>query len=251
MTIRAWKIAVGFTVLFAAYQLPQALMLRWGRIDLFVAATLLFLPVAYGVARWIGSRGWSEYFLPLNRRVVLLVLGVPLGMTASFAGTWAGIRLGYTHVDRVEPWSAHVGYLLAVYGVSLISSLAEDILTRGFLLRHWPGLGLKWFVPLSALVYVLNHIYVLRRGPSLWMFLYVLGFALAWPLLKTRQMWLTVGAHWGWNIVYHTVNTLWMTTTVAPAAARYAMSIGSILLCLLLWPTTVCLRHLINRRTKA
>lgn len=236
------KILLGLLILFLAYQLPQGLMLRTGSVGLFVAATLVFVVVAYAVARWTGGRGWTEYYLPLQRSSLLLLIGgLPLGIAASALGTWAGVRLGYVRVDHVVTWRSQAGYLAAVYAISFISSAAEDIVTRGYLLRHWPARLMKWFVPLSALAYVLNHIYVVTKGPSLWAFLYLLGAALAWPVWKTRNMWLTVGAHWGWNLVYHTVDVRWTTTTSNPAAARWSMALGSALLLLLMLAVTrVC-----------
>jgi membrane protease YdiL (CAAX protease family) len=90
---------------------------------------------------------------------------------------------------------------------TFLPSLAEDILTRGYLFRHLEQrTSRRVFVLLSPAIYVLNHIYALSSGPTQLTYLFVIGLMLAVPLLVTRNLWYTVGAHWAGNIIYRISN---------------------------------------------
>lgn len=85
---------------------------------------------------------------------------------------------------------------------TLLPSLAEDILTRGYLFAHLTTrLNKNLFVFISALVFALNHIFRLTHVDVM-LYIFILGLLLAWCLVYTRSLWLTLGLHWGTNIAY-------------------------------------------------
>jgi hypothetical protein len=85
---------------------------------------------------------------------------------------------------------------------TLLPSLAEDILTRGYLFAHLQNkFSSALFIFISALVFTLNHIFRLSQTDVM-VYIFMLGLLLAWCLVYTRSLWLTLGVHWGTNIAY-------------------------------------------------
>ena len=107
---------------------------------------------------------------------------------------------------------------------TLLPSLAEDILTRGYLFAHRNKKGSNMlFVFISALVFTLNHIFRLTHADVM-IYIFILGLLLAWCLVYTRSLWLTLGIHWGTNIAYQ------FFTNVVPLKAVKETGYGNYLL---------------------
>jgi membrane protease YdiL (CAAX protease family) len=150
----------------------------------------------------------------------LLVLGLALALLAKSAAIAIGTRAGvYSFAWKDEVLAAGLAGALAWLGFStVVPSVAEDILTRGLVLRAFPRLGRHWlFVPVSAALYVLNHIHRLHEGPVEWLRLFCFGLAYAAALYRTRSLWAAVGLHWGWNLANGLLD-LFATTGVQQAA---------------------------------
>jgi membrane protease YdiL (CAAX protease family) len=91
---------------------------------------------------------------------------------------------------------------------TFVASISEDILTRGFIKRALPSLGARsLFIPVSAALYVLNHIYRLGNGPLEWLQLFCYGLAYAAALHYSGSLWPAVGLHWGWNFANSLADT--------------------------------------------
>jgi hypothetical protein len=170
----------------------------------FLGLMLAFVGVAYAVARWQGLAGLRAWGLTGGwRSGPLLVVGLAVGLLAY--GLAFGVRL-WLHLEVVAVVPNTLPLLRQTLVFSLgtfLPSLAEDILTRGYVFRHLrPRFGAAALVVLSATIYVLNHWYALGNGPAQLVYLFVLGLMLAVPLAVTRNLWYTVGAHWAGNIVY-------------------------------------------------
>jgi hypothetical protein len=105
---------------------------------------------------------------------------------------------------------------------TFIPSFAEDILTRGFWYRAarigWRG---AWFVPFSALMFMLNHLYRLGDGLSHCLMLFSFGLAYAVALWRSGSLWLAVGLHWGWNLANALLDRVLPVEVVNTAAAPY------------------------------
>lgn len=194
------RIPLGYALLFVLYQMPQGLydyVIADRRV--WLAATLLFFAGAW----LVGGRSFAGYALPPGGWARKLASGSAIGFVLCAGVSWFGWAAGSFSVERVNPLLPLApAFFLTGLG-SFLASASEDILTRGYVWRHWPRPRGAAFVAASAALYVLNHIYVLSRGPALWIFLWLLGASLAWPLWKTGSMWLAIGLHWGWNLVFH------------------------------------------------
>ncbi|GAB3470767.1 hypothetical protein GCM10027321_41670 [Massilia terrae] len=196
------RLALVFLILFLAYQLPEGLGQR-GLHSTPVAATLLlmFLPVAWLCGRMLGYRGLDAWYLRAPRWRVLLGGFFVLAVAAKLGALVIGTKLGvykYSGLSAEAPGIALTALWMLPY--TFFPSIAEDIVTRGFVMRAFPALSRRWlFIPFSALVFVLNHIYRLSNGPAEWTMLFCFGLAYAAALYYSRSLWAAVGLHWGWN----------------------------------------------------
>jgi hypothetical protein len=117
----------------------------------------------------------------------------------------APIQLG------IEPVVKTLLYIAGTF----LPSIAEDVITRGYL---YTVFGSRWnkaiFVVVSSLVYVLNHTYKLAAPHESLLYLFITGVVLAIPLVLTNSLWFTVGIHWACNIVYRISNDVLQSTSV-------------------------------------
>jgi membrane protease YdiL (CAAX protease family) len=197
------RLPVVFVILFIAYQLPEGLGMRVLH-SLPVQAVLMiaFLPIAWLCGRALGYAGLDAWYLRREPRwAVLLGACFTLSVLAKLGALGIGSAAGVYRVSGAG-LDAAACLLAAVTMVpeTFFPSVAEDIVTRGFVMRAFPMLGMRWlFIPVSALVFVLNHIYRLANGPAEWAMLFAFGLAYAAALYRTRNLWAAVGLHWGWN----------------------------------------------------
>ncbi len=202
------RLVLGFLLLAIPYHAAEYAMRFHGHIFLFLGFMLTVIAAAYAVARWQGFRGLGAWGLQVTPRTLTwLAMGLGVGgffyVAALLVRLWLGIE-----VMAATPGPSTLLSMTLLFALgTFLPSLAEDILTRGYLYRHLrskttgPG-----FILLSSTVYVLNHVYALGNGPAQLLFLFVLGLVLAVPLVNTRNLWYTVGVHWAGNIVYRVGN---------------------------------------------
>lgn len=109
---------------------------------------------------------------------------------ALLVGRWAGVYRAEAGGGLV--WSA----LVIALPFTFLPSIAEDMLTRGYL---YEVAGRRWapwvFVAVSSVAYVLNHVYRWEE----WALLFVFGCAYGAGLVRSGTLWGAVGLHWGWN----------------------------------------------------
>jgi membrane protease YdiL (CAAX protease family) len=200
----AWRMTLAFAILFTLYQLPEGVGQRLlHSFPVMVALVCAFLPVAWLLGRWLGYRGLDAWYLGLRPGwAPLLAAGFVLAALVKLAALAAGAEAGIYRIGIVSGLGAAVVLTVALSLLleTFLPSIAEDIVTRGFLMRAFPALSLRpAFIAVSALVYVLNHIYRLQNGPAEWAMLFCFGLAYAAALYYSRSLWPALGLHWGWN----------------------------------------------------
>jgi membrane protease YdiL (CAAX protease family) len=198
-------------VLFVFYQLPQGASIPY--------LILLFPVLAWWGSRTLGFSGMRAWYLDAGPGWLrLLALGLVLAILAKFAAVALGVCAGVYSFA----WSgmASVGALALLAFTTFIPSIAEDILTRGLVLRAFPQLSQRRvFILISAALYVLNHIYRLHKGPLEWLMLFCFGLAYAAALYRTRTLWAAVGLHWGWNLANGLLDAFARSDVIQPALA--------------------------------
>jgi membrane protease YdiL (CAAX protease family) len=195
----------GFLILFLLYQSAEGvggLLMHNAAISatLMVAALL----AAWPVGRWVlGYRGYDAYGLDRSVSAFgLVTAGLLLMGAVRLAAVFWGLADGtYALGPAPAAGSAVPGAIAYAMLSTLVASLAEDIITRGFWLK---ASGLRWTAPTfilgTSLIYLLNHIYRLGDGPLEWLRLFCFGIAYAAACWRWRSLWAALGLHWGWNL---------------------------------------------------
>ncbi|MGE7138070.1 CPBP family intramembrane glutamic endopeptidase [Luteibacter sp. NPDC031894] len=201
------RAAVAFVLLFILYQGAEGVGARL--LDNFAvqaAFMLAMVAVAWPVGRWLGFRGYDAYALEWQRSTpVLLSGGLALALLVKYVAVCVGMAVNvYAASAPAVPSVAAVSFLSSIpwaLVATFVPSIAEDILTRGFLYRALRVQWVPWiFAVASSVLYVLNHIYRLGAGPAEWIMLFCFGLAYATAVVRTGSLWLAVGLHWGWNL---------------------------------------------------
>lgn len=196
---------VGFIVLFTLYHLPELFQNHYQKplIWLLETGMLLLVIVAYFIGKRKFENGFRTYGLfDFSKHWGNLAKGLLIGICITILSNLIPVWLHWNKISIQWDWQQLLLQSVLFAIGTLLPSLAEDILTRGYIMAYWPG---KWNVNLlilfSAGVYVLNHIFRLNK-PDVMLYLFVLGFVLMWAFVATRSLWLTLGIHWGSNTAY-------------------------------------------------
>jgi uncharacterized protein len=205
----AIKTIPGFIILFFFYHLPEIFQKLFDRplIWLLEFGMAIFVLVAYWLIQKQKGMGMKPYGLfALKTHWRNLLIGFVVGL-AIFAGNmFLTVLLGWNSMTIRISIAQTILYIFLFASGTLLPSLAEDLLTRAYLFAHWRGPGKNLlFILFSATVFVLNHIFKLNR-PDILIYLFVLGCWLAWCLIYTGSLWLTLGIHWGANFAYQAFN---------------------------------------------
>lgn len=213
-------------VLFFVYQLPQGVGNHY--------VLLLFPFAAWWGSRTLGFGGMRAWYLDAQPGWLrLLALGLALALLAKFAAVAIGTHTGVYRFAwwTPAPGAALPGALALLVFSTFVASTAEDILTRGLVLRAFPQLGRHWmFIVVSGGLFVLNHIYRLHKGPVEWFTLFCFGLAYASALWRTRSLWAAVGLHWGWNLANGLLDSFASVEVMQPALAPFHSSAAHLVL---------------------
>jgi membrane protease YdiL (CAAX protease family) len=201
------RTALAFALLFVLYQAAEGIGARLpGNVSVRAVILLAMVVGAWPLGRWLGFRGYEAYALEWRKAApLLLVGGLVLALLMKYVAVCVGMALNvYAAKAPGATPAAAVSFLSSIPWallVTLVPSLAEDVLMRGFPYR---AARIRWqpwiFVLASSLLYVLSHIYWLGQGPSEWAMLFCYGLAYATAVARTGSLWLAVGLHWGWNV---------------------------------------------------
>jgi hypothetical protein len=75
--------------------------------------------------------------------------------------------------------------------------------------------GSALLILISALIYLLNHIYRLTEGPEAWCYIFLLGVNFMIPLVLTKNLWFTGSMHWAGNAFFFMTHQVMKTETPA------------------------------------
>jgi membrane protease YdiL (CAAX protease family) len=230
------KILAAFLILFSVYQAAEGLQTVFAPLSPVGKILMLLAPLlAWPLGRWLGWRGYDAYGLDLRRSsFVLLVAGLLLAGVAKFASLAAGIEIGaYRPSDTVSLLTPM--FLPVAFLSSLVPSIAEDIIARGFLLRTIPvRLGFWAYVLASAALFTANHIWRFDWGWSEQLRLFCLGLAYAAAAWRWRTLWAAVALHWGWNFANILAGVMLPTAVVNVVDARLLAAVVHLVLFVLI-----------------
>lgn len=206
------KIITGFAVLFAGYHAAEYIMLYHNDAVAFLIMTAVYFVVAWLVAKWQGYKGLGTWGITFNKNArTYICVGLLMGIILNAIAYITCLYMGIETISHIPSTSGFIQQsALLIFG-TFFSSLSEDVLTRGYIYRHFNSSKYPVpFVLLSSGIYVLNHIHRLNE-PIYLLYLFLIGIQLAIPLFFTKNIWYTLSCHWAGNIVYHITNTVMHT----------------------------------------
>jgi membrane protease YdiL (CAAX protease family) len=156
------------------------------------------------LAYWQGLKGLGGWGLAIQPSFFKkLFTGLVTGIFFFCSSIAIGLFIGtgrFTAIPSIEAIIKDLPMILLITG---FPSVAEDILTRGYLYAHGKErMNAVVWIFLSALVYVLNHIWRLNEDPAVLIYLFILGLGLALAVWRTGNLWMAFGIHWGANLSF-------------------------------------------------
>ena len=175
--------------------------LLWSQILNF----LIITGSVYIARRWLDKRSFESLGLKLDKQTLLDILA---GIGITF------VQMGFIYILMLAlGWLTFVGFawefdpiqvvvrsVITFFIVFIIVGWNEELLSRGYQLQTIAsGLNLLWGVIISSAVFGLLH---LGNPNATWVSavgIFFAGVYLAYGYIRTRQLWLSIGLHIGWN----------------------------------------------------
>lgn len=158
---------------------------------------------AFVARRWLDQRSITSLGLDLHAPWLRhLALGTLLGIGLQALIFLTQLALGWLVIEHVGwrgPSTAPLGLL--VLGLVFVAvAWNEELLTRGYLLQNLEaGLGTAAAVAISSVLFGFLHIFNSNATIVATLGVAFAGVLLAMAYLVTRQLWLPIGLHLGWN----------------------------------------------------
>ena len=179
---------------------PDAILILGQLVELFAVTLSVYLARKYFDRRTFVSLGlkWNSRAL---RDVIIGILITALLMALVFLIETAA---GWLKVDsfawQTQSLSQVIFSIISIIFTYLIVGWSEELLSRGYWLQNISaGLNLFLGVMISSFLFALAH--VANPNSSLLALVNITagGAFLAFAYLRTRQLWLPIGIHIGWN----------------------------------------------------
>ncbi|MFC2026148.1 lysostaphin resistance A-like protein, partial [Chloroflexota bacterium] len=165
----------------------------------------------YLARRFLDRRPFISLGLRINKlalRDVFMGVGIASMMMALiFFYEWA---VGYLSFEgfawQTYSFSDIILNIMQVLIIFIMVAWHEEIFSRGYQLQNLAdGLNIPWGVLLSSLVFSALHWANPNANYASFFGLLLSGIFLAFGYLQTRQLWLPIGLHIGWNFFQGTV----------------------------------------------
>ena len=169
-------------------------------------SNLIVMTISVYIARrWLDKRSFTSLGLKSDKKMwVDLLVGIVitfLMMGFIFIVEWA---LGWITFEgfawQTESVSSVTLNLLGILAVFILVGWNEELLSRGYQLQNIAdGINLRWGVLISSAVFGILH---LGNPNATWLSavgIFIAGLFLAYGYTSTKQLWLPIGLHIGWN----------------------------------------------------
>ncbi len=166
---------------------------------------LIITSSVYVARRWLDKRSFESLGLKLDQHTLLDILA---GIGVSF------VQMGFIYVVMLalgwltfegfawefDPINVVITNVITFLIVFIFVGWNEELLSRGYHLQTIAsGLNLFWGVVISSAVFGLLH---LGNPNATWVSaagIFFAGVFLAYGYIRTKQLWLPIGLHIGWN----------------------------------------------------
>ncbi|MCM3694153.1 CPBP family intramembrane glutamic endopeptidase [Neobacillus niacini] len=168
------------------------------------SAYLVFFPIAYFIANWVGLNGLKGMGLLFHQGWLKNFI-LSFGIGFSFWMVMFGIQLlsGDLKWNSIrEPSELLMPVLMIVVGF-FIGSFINDLIVRGFIINLLKDkLHVGWVFTISILIYALDDYWYAGFSLSNFIFSVILGLSLTYAFYKTGSIWANTGIHYGLNVAY-------------------------------------------------
>jgi hypothetical protein len=170
-----------------------------------IAESLVVTFSVFLVVRFIDKRSIESLGLKLN---FLALLDILIGIAIAFMqmGLIYALMLGRRWLTfegfawEFDPINVVITNVLTFFVVFIFVGWNEELLSRGYHLQTIAsGINLFWGVIISSAVFGLLH---LGNPNATWVStagIFFAGIYLAYGYIRTKQLWLSIGLHIGWN----------------------------------------------------
>ncbi|CAN5623616.1 hypothetical protein BH10BAC3_BH10BAC3_38890 [soil metagenome] len=226
------KVVAGFVLLFALFMTAEYFVLFKNNASGFLGFQLLFFVAAYLIAKWQGYKSLAAWGIDTKKRWLKhLIAGMIMGVLLYGLSFYTIVYLNGEIIQPVPSLTAVLPQLALFCFGTFFSSFSEDILTRGYLYRHFGNkMPVSLFIVLSSSVYLLNHIYRLTGGWETCIYLFLLGVLFVIPMIITKRLWFTGGMHWIGNTTFYFTHTIINTSNSNAAISPNLVFIFCILI---------------------
>jgi len=159
----------------------------------------------YVARRWLDKKSFESLGLKLSRQTWIdLMLGIGITFVQFVFIFAVMLGLGWLTFEgfawQFDPLGTVIKGVLTFFVVFLFVGWNEELLSRGYHLQTIAsGLNLFWGVVISSAVFGLLH---LGNPNATWVSaagIFFAGIFLAYGYVRTKQLWLPIGLHIGWN----------------------------------------------------
>lgn len=205
-----WRLVIQTLLMFVFGIIFGGIAILLGLLDLgsLGGQILNFLMITgsvYIARRWLDKRSFESLGLKLDRHTLLDILA---GIGITF------VQMGFIYVLMLalgwltfegfawefDPLNVVITNVLIFLLTFIFVGWNEELLSRGYHLQTIAsGLNLFWGVVISSAVFGLLH---LGNPNATWVSaagIFFAGVYLAYGYIRTRQLWLPIGLHIGWN----------------------------------------------------
>lgn len=166
----------------------------------------LVITVSVYVARvWLDKRSFESLGLKLDHQTIPdLLTGIGITLVQMGFIYVAMLALGWLTFEgfawEFDPINIVIMNVITFFIIFIFVGWNEELLSRGYHLQTIAsGLNLVWGVIISSAVFGLLHIF---NPNATWVSaagIFFAGVYLAYAYIRTKQLWLSIGLHIGWN----------------------------------------------------
>jgi membrane protease YdiL (CAAX protease family) len=184
------------------------LHIQAGIFSLFVEQILNLIVITgsvYAARRWLDKKSFESLGLKLSKQTLIDILA-GIGITFVQMGFIFVVMLGLGWLTfrgfawEFDPISTVITSVLTFFIIFIFVGWNEELLSRGYHLQTIAsGINLFWGVIISSAVFGLLH---LSNPNATWVSaagIFFAGIYLAYGYIRTKQLWLSIGLHIGWN----------------------------------------------------
>ena len=165
----------------------------------------VFTLTVYIARRFLDKRSFASLGFKINRQT-LKDVSAGVGITFVMMGLiyLAETAMGWLTFEsfawQVEPMGAVISGILVFLALYILVGWTEELLFRGYQLQTLAsGLNLFWAVFISSTVFGIAHLITPNASWVSAALIFLIAVFLACGYVRTKQLWLPIGLHIGWN----------------------------------------------------